>query len=184
MDEKLELVNSIENIKEKITSQEYKELLENLAKIKVVETSKLHYNSDDSDDEKRRLERIERERIRLEQMPEEQLRIWTGTEVVELSSRDPKIANDQFARPTRISTELAVFLQIPEGVLISRPIVIRCLTNYINEHNLQNPEIKRVVDLTKPGGQQLKELLKVPDNQELTFFNMQKYLNPHWHPLV
>jgi hypothetical protein len=44
MDTKLKLLDSIDNIKEKLTSQEYKEILENLAKIKVIDDTILLWN--------------------------------------------------------------------------------------------------------------------------------------------
>ena len=83
---------------------------------------------------------------------------------------------------TPISEELATFIGIPVGVMIARPDVTRALTKYILDNNLRNEQNKRIIDLNKPGGQALKEVLRVPDNEELTFFNLQKYLKIHFEP--
>lgn len=100
-----------------------------------------------------------------------------------LTAKDPnapKKTPSGFAKPTQISAELAAFLGVSEGELIARPDVTRGITRYVKEHDLQKAENKRIIDLTKPGGESLIELLNVPDGQELTFFNLQKYLKVHF----
>lgn len=92
----------------------------------------------------------------------------------------PKKAPSGFAKPTKISAELAAFLGVSEGEMIARPDVTKGITKYVKEHNLQKEENKRIIDLTKPGGEALVELLNIPKGQELTFFNLQKYLKIHF----
>lgn len=92
----------------------------------------------------------------------------------------PKKAPSGFAKPTKISAELANFLGVSEGEMIARPDVTKGITKYVKEHNLQKEENKRVIDLTKPGGQALIDLLNIPKGEELTFFNLQKYLKIHF----
>ena len=96
----------------------------------------------------------------------------------------PKKNPSGFAKPTRISAELATFLGLSEGDLIARPAVTKGITAYIQAHELQKVENRRIIDLTKPGGQGLIDLLKIPGNvdlsNELTFFNLQKYLKIHF----
>ena len=210
MDTKLALVDSIENIKEKITSQEYLELLENLAKVTVsaneyvkaqkqpiiqrqrgvslsTETSdsnsdsNLDSDSDSDSNEERYLERLQRrEQKRLEKIPLEHWRVWNGTTatVEERSSRS--FGTNWQDLPTKISLELASFIEIPQNVLIKKPDITKCIYKYIKEHNLQKEENKRIIDLTKPGGQALRNLLKVPESKEFTFFNLKNYLIPHY----
>lgn len=96
----------------------------------------------------------------------------------------PKKAPSGFAKPTKISAELAAFLGVSEGEMIARPDVTKGITKYVKEHNLQNEENRRIIDLTKPGGEALTELLNVPEGQELTFFNLQKYLKIHFPQTV
>jgi len=92
----------------------------------------------------------------------------------------PKKAPSGFAKPTKISAELATFLGVSEGEMIARPDVTKGITKYVKEHNLQKEENKRIIDLTKPGGDALIELLNIPEGEELTFFNLQKYLKIHF----
>jgi chromatin remodeling complex protein RSC6 len=92
----------------------------------------------------------------------------------------PKKAPSGFAKPTKISAELATFLGVSEGEMIARPDVTKGITKYVKEHNLQKEENKRIIDLTKPGGEALVELLNIPEGAELTFFNLQKYLKIHF----
>lgn len=92
----------------------------------------------------------------------------------------PKKAPSGFAKPTKISAELATFLGVSEGEMIARPDVTKGITKYVKEHNLQKEENKRIIDLTKPGGEALVELLNIPNGSELTFFNLQKYLKIHF----
>jgi hypothetical protein len=92
----------------------------------------------------------------------------------------PKKAPSGFAKPTKISAKLAEFLGVSDGDLIARPDVTKGITAYVKKHNLQKEENKRVIDLTKPGGEALTDLLNVPSNAELTFFNLQKYLKIHF----
>ncbi len=92
----------------------------------------------------------------------------------------PKKAPSGFAKPTKISQELAQFLGVSEGELIARPEVTKRITAYVKEHNLQKEENKRNIDLTKAGGEALIKLLNIQKDAELTFFNLQKYLKIHF----
>jgi chromatin remodeling complex protein RSC6 len=92
----------------------------------------------------------------------------------------PKKAPSGFAKPTKISAALATFLGVSDGEMIARPDVTKGITKYVKEHNLQKEENKRIIDLSKPGGEALIELLNVPEGAELTFFNLQKYLKIHF----
>jgi chromatin remodeling complex protein RSC6 len=92
----------------------------------------------------------------------------------------PKKAPSGFAKPTKISAELATFLGVSEGEMIARPDVTKGITRYVKEHNLQKEENKRIIDLEKPGGEALVDLLNIPKGAELTFFNLQKYLKIHF----
>lgn len=92
----------------------------------------------------------------------------------------PKKEPSGFARPTDISDELSDFLELDRGLQIARTEVTKRITAFIKSHDLQNPENRRQIDLVKPVAQPLKDLLN-PD-QPLTFFNLQRYLKPHFPP--
>ena len=81
-----------------------------------------------------------------------------------------------FIKPTLISSELAKFLGQPEGTMLPRTDVTKSINAYIKEHKLQNPKNGREIFPDET----LTKLLKIPKGDELTFFNLQKYMSPHF----
>ena len=81
-----------------------------------------------------------------------------------------------FAKPSRVSDELCIFMNKDKGTEIARTEVTQFLIKYINEHSLQYPENKKVIlpDAT------LKKLLEVKDGDEVTYFNLQGLMNKHF----
>ncbi|MAD20244.1 MAG: hypothetical protein CMJ52_08685 [Planctomycetaceae bacterium] len=85
-------------------------------------------------------------------------------------------------RPVAISNELCSFLGFPENSEHSRQEVTSSINNYIKVNNLQDPNNRRFILLdTTPEAKNLKALLRNPD-QPVTFFNIQRYLKPHYPP--
>ena len=81
-----------------------------------------------------------------------------------------------FVKPTEISKELATFLGKPAGTEMARTEVTREINQYIREHKLQDPANgRRILPDAK-----LRKLLRVPQNDELTYFNLQRYMSPHF----
>ena len=81
-----------------------------------------------------------------------------------------------FVKPTKISKELATFLQKPHGTEMARTEVTREINKYIRAHNLQDPKNgRRILADTK-----LRKLLKLTKSDELTYFNLQRYMSPHF----
>ena len=83
-----------------------------------------------------------------------------------------------FAKPTEISNEMCDFLKIEHGTLMSRTEVTKNINSYVASNNLKDPVNGRII---RPDNT-LKKLLRVTDNDEITFFHMQKLLNPHIKP--
>ena len=81
-----------------------------------------------------------------------------------------------FAKPTVISQELCTFLGKPTGTEMARTEVTKHLTTYIKEHNLQDPANKRTILPDK----KLQKLLQTTKNDEVTYFNLQKYMKVHF----
>lgn len=81
-----------------------------------------------------------------------------------------------FVKPTLISSELAKFLGEPDGTLMARTEVTKQINSYIKEHKLQDPSNGRIIipDAT------LGKLLDIKKGDQLTFFNLQKYMSPHF----
>jgi chromatin remodeling complex protein RSC6 len=92
----------------------------------------------------------------------------------------PKKPASGFGRPTSITEELSNFLEIPVGELIARTEVTRRITTYIKKFDLQRPEDRRKINLDLEGGQPLRDLLNVGQEQQLDFFNLQSFLKVHF----
>ena len=87
-----------------------------------------------------------------------------------------KRAPSGFAKPTLISVELCDFLGKPKGTEMARTEVTKLLTQYVREHNLQDPNNKRTI---VPDAR-LQKLLNVTNNDTVTYFNLQKHMKPHF----
>jgi len=81
-----------------------------------------------------------------------------------------------FVKPTRISDELAKFLEKPSGSEMARTEVTRDINKYIRNNNLQDKENGRKINPDT----KLATLLKLKKTDELTYFNLQKYMSPHF----
>ena len=81
-----------------------------------------------------------------------------------------------FVKPTRISDELASFLSKPSGTEMARTDVTRDINKYIREHGLQDKENGRKINPDS----KLSSLLKVGKEETLTYFNLQRYMSPHF----
>ena len=81
-----------------------------------------------------------------------------------------------FVKPTLISNELAAFLGKPEGSVLARTEVTREVNAYIRNQKLQDEDNGRKIN---PDAKLLK-LLKLKKGEELTYFNLQKYMAAHF----
>ncbi len=91
-----------------------------------------------------------------------------------------------FVKPTKISDELAVFLGRESGTLMARTDVTKQITAYVRSNNLQAKENGRLI----LADDKLKKLLKYDEktvtdpSQQLSYFNLQKYLSCHFEKAV
>ena len=93
--------------------------------------------------------------------------------------RKSKSTNRQpsgFVKPTKIGPELANFLGKPKGTEMARTEVTREINGYIRTNKLQDPENGRKILADK----KLSTLLRLKKGDELTYFNLQKYMSPHF----
>ena len=81
-----------------------------------------------------------------------------------------------FVKPTLISNELAAFLGKPEGSVLARTEVTREVNAYIRTQKLQDKDNGRKIN---PDAKLLK-LLKLKKGEELTYFNLQKFMAAHF----
>ena len=81
-----------------------------------------------------------------------------------------------FAKPSKVTKELCEFMNKAEGTEIARTEVTRALVSYIKENKLENTQNSKIIS----PDDKLKVLLGLDDSQELTYFNIQKYMNKHF----
>ena len=90
--------------------------------------------------------------------------------------RDPNAPKSGFAKEGPVSDEMRKFLGLKKDELISRTDVTKRIHEYCKNKNLQNPSDKRQI---KPDAS-LRKLLKMNKDDDLTFFNLQKYMKVHF----
>jgi len=81
-----------------------------------------------------------------------------------------------FVKPTIISNELAEFLGKAIGTEMARTEVSKEINAYIAAHGLQDIENGRRIN----PDERLRKLLRLSDRDELTYFNIQKYMKHHF----
>jgi len=81
--------------------------------------------------------------------------------------------NNGFNKPLGVSDKLRAFLSLGADEKISRSQVTRRVNEYVEAKGLkagQNISLDAA----------LKEILEVPEGVQVTFLNIQKYINPHY----
>lgn len=81
-----------------------------------------------------------------------------------------------FAVPTKITDELCDFMNKPRGTEVARTEVTQYIIQYIKDNDLQWAENRKII---KPDGA-LESLLDVGNGDEVTYFNLQRYMNRHF----
>lgn len=96
------------------------------------------------------------------------------------AKRKRKTGNRQpsgFVKPTKISDELADFLEKDRGTEMARTDVTREINKYIRSNSLQDKDNgRKIIPDSK-----LQSLLKLKITDELTYFNLQRYMSPHFY---
>ena len=99
-----------------------------------------------------------------------------------MEKRRRKVGNrapSGFVKPTLISNELSSFLGKPSGTEMARTEVTREINKYIRANALQDKTNGRKINPDAA----LKSLLNIGVNDELTYFNLQRYMSPHFAKL-
>jgi upstream activation factor subunit UAF30 len=81
-----------------------------------------------------------------------------------------------FIKPTRISDELAAFLGKTVGTEMARTDVSKEINAYIQSNGLQDKQNGRKIN---PDAK-LTQLLKLSKEDELTYFNLQRFMKHHF----
>ena len=79
-------------------------------------------------------------------------------------------------KATEISDELALFLDKAPGTLLARTEATAMVTAFVKQNGLQDHNNGRLI-IPNPA---LLKLLQVPADVKLTYFNLQKYMAPHF----
>ena len=81
-----------------------------------------------------------------------------------------------FAVPTKISSDLCKFMGKPEGSEMARTEVTKYIIQYIKNNKLADKTNKKVINPDNA----LKSLLDLKPKDEVTYFNLQRYMNKHF----
>jgi len=81
-----------------------------------------------------------------------------------------------FSKPGEVSQELKEFFKLGKDEKIARTEITKKITSYCQENKLQKEDDKRVILADEP----LKKLLRMKKGDELTYFNLQKYMKIHF----
>lgn len=95
--------------------------------------------------------------------------------------QDPNRAPSGFSKPGPVSKELLTFLQdqgtaMTDDNMIARTNVTKAISDYCRTKGLQDQKDKRRLNADKT----LVKLLKLKKGDELTFFNLQKFMKVHF----
>lgn len=84
-----------------------------------------------------------------------------------------RVSNNGFNKPLEVSDKLRAFLKLAADEKISRSQVTKRINEYVTLNNLKAGQVINL-DAT------LKDLLTPPEGINVTFLNIQKYINHHY----
>lgn len=92
----------------------------------------------------------------------------------------PQLLNKHFLCsfdvPQHISNELADFLSVPHGTMVSNINVVKEVLNYIRENKLTNPNARKEILCDD----KLNALFQPAEGETVYFFNVQRFLKKHF----
>ena len=95
-----------------------------------------------------------------------------------VDGEEAKPRNSGFMRPVKISDELASFLGKATGTVMGRQDANDEIRQDVSLHNLKETEKGKGRNINPDA--KLSSLLKLPAGEQLTYFNLQKYMKPHF----
>jgi upstream activation factor subunit UAF30 len=91
---------------------------------------------------------------------------------------EAKARNSGFMKPVRISDELASFLGKSKGTVMGRHEANAEIRTYVANNNLKETAKGKGRNINPDS--KLMGLLQVPAGVQLDYFNLQKYMKPHF----
>ena len=91
-----------------------------------------------------------------------------------------------FISPIEIPANLAGLMKVTHKMMLPRTVVTKHIISFIKENHLESKTNGRNFDLTDPSNSNasmLKKLFNIERGDEVTYFNLQSYLKPHFIPL-
>jgi chromatin remodeling complex protein RSC6 len=139
---------------------------------------------------KKKVDKLVKDSEKNEKVKSQKAEKLEKTEKVEKVKKEPKekkepkpkkekkvpIAPSGISSTALLSDELCEFLEKPVGTKLFRAEVTKLLYKYINDNHLQDIENKKIIRVDD----KMKKLLGLEDNQELTYFNIQTFMNKHY----
>lgn len=91
-----------------------------------------------------------------------------------------------FVKPTKISEKLSEFLGKDKGVEMARTEVTKLITAYVRQHELQDKKNGRLINPDTKLATLLEYTPGDPSDEKsrLSYFNLQRYLSPHFEKNV
>ena len=98
------------------------------------------------------------------------------------AKKDGKPTVSSFSKPQVLSSNLKEFFSFFPDEMIPRTDVTKRITVYVKAHHLLNEKNKREIDVWAKSewGNALRKLLAPATGDVVTWFNLQKYLAPHY----
>lgn len=79
-----------------------------------------------------------------------------------------------FAKPSKITAELAEFMGLAKDAEASRTDITRFITGYVRTHDLNDPKNRRLIN---PDAK-MKKLFKLSANEQISYFQLQRLITP------
>ena len=179
-DEFDEICNELSSIKESVNSlmiklRQYKKRVDKVLKDNSIEDDNDTSIITDETDAKDIKEKPSKKKPAKTKEPKEPKQPKEPKEKKPRKKKDDEVQS-AILKGSRLSKELCEFLGKPEDIEMMRTDITKEIYKYIQDNNLQDSENKKLIH---PHDVLIK-LFNIEETQELTYFNIQTFLNKHF----
>ena len=93
-----------------------------------------------------------------------------------LEPKQPRKKPSGFAIPVAVTDELCEFMKKDHGSKVARTDVTKYMVKYVKDNKLEDPENRRVI----LPDERLGQVLSAEPGDEITYFNLQRFVNHHF----